>query len=141
MLFTSIFSAVLICGITRAAPLEEQAHKRASFKAAYLTTDWDWGNGYKTGDREIFWSAFNGQCIELAGTKFDRTVSSFGPEPNVACFIHEEPGCKGKYEPAEKLYVLNPGYARLGNLNWEDKIRSFECWVVESDGFSVHHVE
>ncbi|KAF2021622.1 hypothetical protein BU24DRAFT_488008 [Aaosphaeria arxii CBS 175.79] len=132
-------AATLLAVTVQSIPIDQTDHFQPFSQAetiplAYITTEEDWGRGKKTGASQLLWGK-SGQCISFEKTDYDQQISSFGPEQFTTCVVYDNTYCDGHYEPEQKIMILNPGYAKLSEINkngtaktnWDNKIRSVLC--------------
>ncbi|KAF2867090.1 hypothetical protein BDV95DRAFT_610971 [Massariosphaeria phaeospora] len=117
MLFSSLIAAALLSGTAVAAP----APLAEGSPSVYMSMHGGW-----LGESQLV-PFVDDQCQSLAGTKFDKTVSSFGPDSGAKCWIYDDYDCKGTVEAKTCLEIFHPGYEWLSWNGWNDKIGSFMC--------------
>ncbi|KAF2668588.1 hypothetical protein BT63DRAFT_456231 [Microthyrium microscopicum] len=71
--------------------------------------------------------AFSGWCRTLPDPWY-KQISSFGPDPSVACYLYSGDHCDGEGYGL----IRYPGIANLGDVGWDNRAGSFKCSVAGS---------
>ncbi|KAF1958649.1 hypothetical protein CC80DRAFT_502592 [Byssothecium circinans] len=87
----------------------------------YMTTEPKWGDHIR-GFRQLAPILGLDKCVNLRGTVFDKSISSFGPGKSQKCIVYDDYNCRGKSEP-----IWYSGYAEMGWNQWDNRISSYQC--------------